>query len=298
VCTSNGLLRFLAAFVAATLCAVAADAAEIRADPSDKGDLGIVLEGKIEPGDFDKLRTFIFQGEGGFKIYLASPGGDLAEAMKIGRLVRLLKMATIVPERPLSDELFEKLADRHGLEDPKANYMCVSACFFVFVAGIQRESDLFQDAILGVHRPYVSEKDLQELSGDQAIAAANQTRSIVDSYLKEMGVPAKYADQMFSVPKDEVEWISKSEFETDFAGFIPELKDWVDTRCDKRTAAEKSIWEALKDKRRDELPAAENLILDQILKESQEQYSCEIDIQLQLALDAYKDALENGVGRH
>ena len=43
---------------------------------------------------------------------------------------------------------------------------------------------------------------------------------------------------MFSVPKDEIRWISNDDFEADFNGFIPELKDWVDARCDKRTDIE------------------------------------------------------------
>ena len=246
---SNSSLRLLAAFLTATFCAVTTDAAEIRIDPSRKAALGIVLEGKIEPGDFDKLRTFIFDGEGALEIYLASPGGDLAEAMKIGRLVRELKLGTVAPDK-LSGELREKLVARHNLRDSKANYMCASACFFVLVAGIHRQSDFLHEPILGIHKPYLSKAELRALSSDKAIAVADQTRAIVESYLREMGVPAKYADQMFSVPKDEVRWISSNEFETDFAGFIPELRDWVDARCDGRSDAEKRAWEVLKNKTR------------------------------------------------
>ena len=271
-------------------CTVIADAAEIRVDPSRRAALGVVLEGKIEPGDFDKLRTFIFDGKGALEIYLASPGGDLAEAMKIGRLVRGLKLGTVAPDN-LGGELREKLAARHDLKDSKANYMCASACFFVFVAGIHRQSDFVHEAILGIHKPYLSKDDLRALSSDKAITVADQTRAIVESYLREMSVPAKYADQLFSVPKDEIRWISNSEFETDFAGFIPELRDWVDARCDSRSGAEKRNWEVLKNKTRAEQSPEERASSDALMKKYEQQTNSEIELQSELALRAYHDAL-------
>jgi hypothetical protein len=286
---SNSSLRLLlVALVLATFCIITAYAAEIRVDPSRRAALGVVLEGRIEPGDFDKLRTIIFNGEGALEIYLASPGGDLAEAMKIGRLVRELKLRTVAPDN-LGGELREKLAARHALKDSKANYMCASACFFVFVAGIHRQSDFVHEAILGIHKPYLSKDALRALSSDKAIAVADQTRAIVDSYLREMSVPAKYADQMFSVPKDEIRWIGHGEFETDFAGFVPELRDWVDARCDSRSGAEKRNWEVLKNKTRAEQSADERATSDALMKKYEEQTNCEIELQPELALRAYRD---------
>jgi len=68
--------------------------------------------------------------------------------------------------------------------------MCTSACFFVFVAGIERERDIYPP-ILGIHRPYLSDIELKRLSGNQVIASAGQMRTLVDDYLKEMGVSRK-----------------------------------------------------------------------------------------------------------
>jgi hypothetical protein len=250
--------RMIAALVTLAVGTAMVDAAEIRVDMTREG---IVLEGKIEAGDFDKLRSYIFNRDpfkGGHitdveNIFLASPGGDLAEAMKIGRLVRELKLTTSIPDklRPASrydGEYQKEWIAKYNLKDLKANYMCASACFFVFVASIHREvggwlSDL--EPVLGIHRPYLSENDLREMSSDKAIAAGARTRAIVEDYLKEMGVPAKYADQMFSVPKDETRWINNNEFEADFNGFIPGLKDWVDARCNKWTDDEKAFYESI-----------------------------------------------------
>ena len=92
----NSVFRFMTT-VGACLVGSAAIAAEIRNDPSRMAAWGAVLEGTIEPGDFEKVRRFIFDGHGALEIYLASPGGDLSEAMKIGHLLRALKVTTVLP---------------------------------------------------------------------------------------------------------------------------------------------------------------------------------------------------------
>lgn len=270
------------------VCAVSVaplGAADIRGDMRD----GVVLEGKIEAGDYNKLRTafgleksinqfYIGMPEAN-EIYLASPGGDLAEAMKIGRLVRALKLHTIVPSRlKYHPGPYEKYspADRHQLINPTANYMCASACFFIFVAGIKRTDEVeFQDhPRLGIHRPYLSDNDLRTLSGDQAISSANQLRATVENYLKEMSVPAKYVDLMFSVPKDKVRWLGNV---ADLEGTIPELRDWLAAQCDKRTDVERAVWHKFKADARPigEYSTAERSIVDKMQNKMLEMLHCE-----------------------
>ena len=61
--------------------------------------------------------------------------------------------------------------------------------FVVLVARVYRSADLlFHDAILGIHRPDLSEPELKGLSSNQIIAAAGQMRLTVESYLREMSV--------------------------------------------------------------------------------------------------------------
>lgn len=152
------------------------------------------------------------------------------------------------------------------LKDPNENYMCASACFFGYVAGIER--NYFQwKPILGVHRPHFSDTDLRTLSANQAMASGTQVRTIVENYLKEMGVPAKYADLMFSVPKDQVRWIDEADLKSDFTGVIPELQDWLDARCDKRTDVDKRVQDALEAKfMRGELTADEQEMRSALLQ--------------------------------
>jgi hypothetical protein len=289
------IMKMSVAVIAIAACfakTVAVDAAEIRSPISSLRDTA-VLEGKIEAGDLAKLRTFILEGNGAFTgaytIFLASPGGDLAEAIKIGRFIRELQLATNIPPASTDERVRKFTAVRYSLKDPKANYMCASACFFVFVAGIYRSDHEIhgfnRPSSLGIHRPYLSESDLKALTSDQAIAATSATRTTVENYLKEMGVPAKYADQMFSITKQQIRWISDNDFEADFAGFIPELKDWVDARCDKRTDIEKQVWEEMKTK--SVSTAAQKAMLEKLMDKFSEQTQCEIDTKDELARKAF-----------
>jgi hypothetical protein len=290
---SGSCFRLISAIAACGLGALTVDAAEIRADPRVPS-FKVILEGRIEAGDFDKLRSFVFddeRGKGLFEIYLASPGGDLAEAMKIGLLVRSLKWGTSIPSKSITPEISKMEAARNGVKNFNNN-MCASACFFVFVAGIERGLAPWEP-ILGIHRPYLSESDLKALSSENAIATANRIRVTIENYFREMSVPAKYLDQMFSIPKDEVRWISEKEYEADFEGFIPELRDWVDARCDNRTDVEKKISKELKHKAPAKYTPAEWSIWKMLQEKSHQQIDCEVDIQMDLASEAYMRVVHN-----
>ena len=175
------------------------------------------------------------------------------------------------------------------LRDAKANYMCASACFFIFVAGIDRERDI--DApILGTHRPYISEIDLKRLSGNQVIVSAGQTRALIDDYLKEMGVPAKYGDLMFSIPKDQLRFIREDDFETDFEGYIPELRDWLDAKCNMLTDFEKAVSKSInrKKRRKEKLGEDEERMNRMLGERNLQQGECELQALSKLREDAWK----------
>ncbi|MHC2250001.1 COG3904 family protein [Bradyrhizobium elkanii] len=275
--------QLIAAIAACAVSIAPLRAADIRGDMEN----GVVLEGKIEAGDYDKLRSaygekrtnqFYIGMPLANEIYLASPGGDLAEAMKIGRFVRALKLHTVVPGGPYPVGHYEKYsdADRHQLINPKADYMCASACFFIFVAGITRTAEVDLDPRLGIHRPYLSDTDLRALTGDQAITSANRVKTTIENYLKEMNVPGKYVDLMFAVPKDKIRWLEKADV-ADLEGTIPELRDWLAAQCDKRTDVEKAVWEKLMADTRPigQHSTAERSIFDKMIKEMSVMHNCE-----------------------
>jgi hypothetical protein len=289
-------LKSTGIFLACVLWSGTVSAAEFRPDPASHGvAAGAVLEGPIQAGDFEKFKTFIFDGGNPFQIYLASPGGDLAEAMKIGLLVRLLKLSTVVPGKPLTNQAFESAAAEHGLTNPKPDYQCASACFFIFVAGVYRSHDDRGPALLGIHRPSLTADTLKRLSADQAIAANGQARTMVDNYLKAMGVPAKYSQMMYSDPGRRISWIRNDDFEADLDGFIPQLRGWVDARCDKRSDIEKNDRQTPKSKTVDEQTKSERSRLPS--GNHGEELSCLKQAQVDLALRAYDEVIKGRNGQ-
>jgi hypothetical protein len=285
---------FLSAALWALCFSGAARAADIRR--SDHPLYGFILEGTIVARDYDKLRKLVdedcpakyYNSGCASAIYLASPGGSVAEAMKIGRLVRTLRWETKIPD-DVPPDLRSKTVAALKLKDAEANYMCASACFFVYVAGFERAS-IVDKGILGIHRPYMSDADLKTLSANQALASATQVRTLVQTYLKEMGVPSKYADMMFSVPKDQVRWIDEIDFKADFSGIIPELKDWMDAKCNKDTDMEKRLWKIFDEKiaRGETFSADEEVIRQTLGQKLKVRVKCEGNTMDKLREDAWK----------
>ena len=97
----RGLVAILGAFALAPLLGAEPSSAleELRVY---RGVL--VFEGKIVAGDFDKVRSFLGKKSNFDKIsggvFLASPGGSIIQAMKIGRLIRDLRLSTDAPSGP------------------------------------------------------------------------------------------------------------------------------------------------------------------------------------------------------
>ncbi len=115
------------------------------------------------------------------------------------------------------------------------------------------------------------------------MTVAAQTKAIIENYLNEMGAPRKYFDMMYAIPKGDIRWISEDELESDFRGFIPELRDWIDARCDKLTKGEKALWEILG---RQHDAASPEVVMD-IIKKLGEQHLCENEEHGRLAAGAW-----------
>ena len=186
----------------------------------------VVLEGRIVQGDLDRL-VEISREASPTGIYLASPGGNVAEAMRIGALVRRRAWETRTLDGPdVAPALRIGVARSYGIRDVTHNGMCASACFFVFIAGIYRDG-----FALGIHQPYMSQQEIERLSSEEAERRASGVRALVEWYLIKMGVPVKYADEMYAVPKESMRWLTPDEIEADFHGFIPQVRAWVQMQC-------------------------------------------------------------------
>lgn len=132
----------------------------------------LTIIGSLAPGDADIFQEVLLRSKGSILI-VDSPGGDVYEALRIGRLVRSRGLMVYVAEG--------------------AN--CHSSCVLLLAGGTKRA--VFGS--VGIHRPYFSVVD-----PDTDIKSAY--RQMVDDirmYLIEMNVPETLADTMMSVPPEE-----------------------------------------------------------------------------------------------
>jgi len=199
--------------------ATAATAADIHPARSIDGSplAGITIEGMIAPGDFAKLVPLLLDAEGKSVVWLASPGGNLSEALRMGALIRQLALEVRVPDdrsRPLV-----------RLRDPENN-TCASACFFLYVAGVRR-----QGSVLGLHKPSLPADEYFSLGLDGSVAAHRRIQEATADYLNQMGVPSRYASMMTDGNSTEMIWLTPEDVAKDLTGIAPGYEAWFQGAC-------------------------------------------------------------------
>jgi hypothetical protein len=148
----------------------------------------LVFSGEIEPGDCDRLLSKILEDQTRFlaqnKIILASDGGDVSEALRIGKLIKSLFAGVIVG--PLTGR-------------------CVSACFFIYAAAGQREAD--GERLIGINRPFVVDPEAESAPPVDA-NVESKALTQVRAYLQENDVPNYLVNEMFKRASDDAYWLS------------------------------------------------------------------------------------------
>jgi hypothetical protein len=153
--------RLLIALVIVGLWPVSLSATTIKTarDANHRALLGVIVEGEIERGDTVKLLNELMISDVGALpavrlVFLRSKGGDVEEAMKMGTLIRRLRLVTEAPttfdDKPILSTVL--LAD-------KDNNICASACFLAYVGGVERHGNF-----LALHRPYLPKEAAGKLS--------------------------------------------------------------------------------------------------------------------------------------
>ena len=200
----------------------------------------LILEGKIESGDYLTVRNFLSEPSNFKKmtgeVFLASQGGNVSEALQIGYLIRHLRLSTDAPSRPppATRSSGNEIIRPSDLTNPR-HYQCASACFLLYVAGIYRE--FVWAGRLGIHHPQIENKPIGATERDVASASV-EMRNKIERYFQEMNVPNKYFEFMYSIPPTEVHWITQSEFNSDLKGYIPQVKALLDVKCNSRLVIE------------------------------------------------------------
>jgi len=223
------------------------------------------LKGEIKSGDYDRVVAQLLNGGLGYSLFLDSPGGDAVEAMRIGRLIRDLRMWTEVPLR--IGNMAYSLSHPKGVSLTDSN--CSSACFLIFAAGIYRLGDH-----VGVHRIFVNHKHLRSMKPVEAAELTGKVTQAVSAYLSEMGVPVHLIERIKAIPSKEIEWLSQADIDRYFTGFIPQYAEWVAAKCKR----EPGLWDEnvrlLKKKKRQALTAQERKRLTEAHKTIKTEDDC------------------------
>lgn len=176
----------------------------------------VYLNGPIEEGDFDRLMDLVllhrFHVNG---LYINTPGGDVVEAMRIGRFARdYLLPVTVVQE-------------------------CLSACFLVLAGAVTRGTFFDLDQPIGLHRPYYDRKYFSGLTSQQAEEKYRKLDQDVRGYLDMMDIPRDLADDIFRTSSDQLLYINSKTLIQRIGEHSPSYYEWTTAKCGTMTKEEK-----------------------------------------------------------
>lgn len=171
----------------------------------------ILISGEIVPSDVDELRRVLAQRRKVLGseplVVLDSPGGSVAAALEMGRIIR--------------DTPAETAIDAGG--------SCSSSCIFLHSAGVIR--NVFGDGQLGLHRPRFDYDEFASLSKLDARTAYAQMVEACEKYMREMGISDEVFKDMLRVPSQEVRFVDRDYAEQhDLVGRDPAWEEWTRAR--------------------------------------------------------------------
>ena len=165
--------------LSAALFACGAMAAEITPLNKDGVTRGILISGRIMPGDRQKFANIALSTDKAVVI-LSSEGGNVWDALEIGRAIRLKGFPTyVIP-----------------------NDVCASACALIWLAGTPRQ--MSANARIGFHAVYMNTSGATEVS--------SSGNAIVGSYLNSLGLPEAAIFEITSASPNEIQWITPTQF--------------------------------------------------------------------------------------
>jgi hypothetical protein len=178
------------------------------------GALNIV--GPIERGDLNKILTLIKDQEYMPSFAVSSPGGNVVEAMKIGRFFRDSILNITVTD---------------GAD-------CFSACFLILVGATGR----YLRSPIGIHRAYFDPEYFKSLSPIEAERQYRELDNFVRQYLYEMYVPEDVIAQMMATKSTEENYLSPDEFISRIGRFSPAIEEWKIANCGEITEKGRELY--------------------------------------------------------
>lgn len=168
----------------------------------------IGIKGTIEAGDYQKVFNSVVTSLNYElpveEIWLFdSNGGDLNEAIEIGKLV---------------NELYLRV---------KVIGKCYSACSFIALSA----KDRVFIGKMGLHRPYFNKSYYAGLSAQEAEVKYKTMSEHVKEYLKDNDVPTDAIDKMFSTSSSDIWVLDMMASNKLFGSLKPSFHEWIKAKC-------------------------------------------------------------------
>ncbi|MDD2729759.1 hypothetical protein [Malikia sp.] len=211
-----GKLLFFLCFI---LSSTSLWAADIYTE-SNRNSHHLYIDGVIRDGDAERFAKEMSKLPWVNILWLNSPGGSVVEALRIAKLVKYSNISIHIKER--SD--------------------CVSACFFVWLAGLSRNAvgvdggglveppsnrDRPWMSFVGIHRPYIVDKDL---IASRFLKNQVSAMDYVREYLSDNGVPLYLIDEMMAKPSNQVYWLKNRDLDA-IGYYRPEIEELLIRDC-------------------------------------------------------------------
>jgi len=217
-------MRFLAALVLTTFFMGAQFKAIAATFATDDLGVRITMSGEISSGDADRLASifvavkpiyanfYLFPNS----LYLDSPGGDVAEAIRIAELVKVLALsvATI----------------------PDGKGVCASSCFLIYAAALERSAAGIDTlkvegakgnlGPLGIHRPYFR----SHADGPAGAKRQEQIMSDMRTYLVKASVGHALIDKMMAHASNDIYWLNAEEVRA-LGSYAPGVEEQLISKC-------------------------------------------------------------------
>jgi hypothetical protein len=182
---------------------------------------GALLKGPIEKGDYDKVFALYKANHKALtNFYLMSPGGNVAEAILIGRLFRRFLIRAHAP-KDLGK--FNLLYVNRSLSFKGDDVICASACSLIWLGSPLRFGTV------GVHRPYTDDPAFKNLAPTEASQFYKQIFKLISDYADEMEIPRPLIDALIGTGSSDITWVD-TEKDRDLER-TPSLAEWVDASC-------------------------------------------------------------------
>jgi len=146
----------------------------------------VVVEGEFEYGDDLTGFAAAVKSHNPVAIVFNSPGGNIAKAMELGRMIRGMRLSTL-QARALN---------------------CASACALAFLGGVSRYAE---SGALGVHKSSFGVE--AGLNVNDAVSAIQKLTADVMDYMQEMGTDPALLQLALKYDADDIRYLSNSEMQ-------------------------------------------------------------------------------------